>query len=59
MEMKLFSAVAATEIGKLEAEINQWLSSSLTADAEVKHISTALAANPMPYLVVTVWWDKR
>jgi hypothetical protein len=65
MQMKIFSASDVTDIGNLEVEINEWLA-SLTADVEVKHVSTGLAAIPstatsrfIPRLVVTVWWDKR
>jgi hypothetical protein len=65
MQVKLFTASDVTDIGNLEVEINEWLA-SLTADVEVKHVSTGLAAIPstatsrfIPRLVVTVWWDKR
>ena len=65
MQVKLFSAGDVTDIGNLEVEINEWLA-SLTADFEVKHVTTGLAAIPsnstsrfIPRLVVTVWWDRR
>ena len=65
MRMKIFTASDVTDIGNIEVEINEWLA-SLTADVEVKHVSTGLAAIPststsrfIPRLVVTVWWDKR
>jgi hypothetical protein len=64
--MKLFQSFGpSTEISKIEDEVNAWLS-KLTADVEVKHVNTTLAAaapsgtqNPLPRLVITVWWDKR
>ena len=65
MQVKLFSASDVTDIGNLEVEMNEWLA-SLASDAEVKHVSTGLAAIPstatsrfITRLVVTVWWDKR
>jgi hypothetical protein len=64
--MKLFQGFGpATEISKIENEVNAWLS-TLPTDVEVKHVTTTLTAvassggqNPRPSLVITVWWDQR
>jgi hypothetical protein len=64
MQVKLFLASGATEINAIESEINKWLG-LLTTNVEVKHLSSAFAGiapnsggNPLPSLVVTVWWDR-
>ena len=64
MQVKLFLASGASEINAVESEINKWLA-SLTTGVEVKHVSSAFAgiatnssSNPLPSLVVTVWWDR-
>jgi hypothetical protein len=64
MQVKLFLAFGASEINAVESEINKWLA-SLTTDVEVKHVSSVFAgittnssSNPLPSLVVTVWWDR-
>ena len=64
MQVKLFLASGPTEINAIESEINKWLG-SLTTDVEVKHVSSAFAgiapnssSNPLPSLLVTVWWDR-
>jgi hypothetical protein len=67
MNVKIFRAIGSEAIGKLENQINEWLTSTLTtADLEVKRTDTALCqivlsaqAPPQAHLVVTVWWGKK